>query len=474
MPRTDPDIPLSTLLQLALIPYRGLWDPGRDGLGDEVLQGAIVDGLAALPDLNRRWRLAWGPSRYDPRFTLFDDHLMFAAQDRTKPFRFVFVVRATNPRSLLDWLLGDPWIGRTVRWQGEMCPGSSARHTDGRVSLSAALGFVILRNMRSHPLPEDPLTRLWRRIEDGAGERVRRTARWMATRIRGKGGRGLRTLQAPLREDVRNLDPSSARRREEAAQAYLEWLASGLAAGRRPIFPRFVDRCSRFGVTGPFDLLSFLEGNAHLRHRVDPGLGSLAFLQEVLEKRGKVEVVVTGHGKGGTLALLFALWLTETRTSDSGSGNGGWDRDGQSRIRCITFAAPPAGDAAFARHAERMLGGDLIQVAGERDIVPNAWTPGGLESILECFPGYPLPPGLESVVRELSPVLDRVGYTPIPSAAVRVPGHLTSQVRSFYQQALYQHLEAYLEDARVGADAPVRLFLDRRHRVERSAENARV
>ncbi len=445
-----PDLPLSTLLTLSLVPYRELWDPGRKGLGDEVLYRATEDALASLPPLRGRWRLAWGPSRYDPRFSLFDDFLMFVAQDQEQPSRHVFVVRAANPRSLFDWLLGDPWVTRAVAWGRGGTPSRSERRRAPRISLSAALGLSILRNLRSHPLPTDPLTRVWRRLEDGAGEKVRRSGKRVATLLRGRGGRGLREIQAPVREDVREIPHTQKRRREQGAADYLSWLASRPKRRSGPLMRRLLDERATYGPARAFDLLAFLEGNAHLRHRVDPGVGSLSFLEQTLARHDTVDIVVTGHGKGGTLALLFASWLLDARLGHEGAAGAGWDPEGRSTVRCVTFGAPPAGDEAFAAYAEQAFDGRLVQVVGERDVVPVAWTADGAASVPGFYAPCPPPAGLEAVARQLEADLGPLRYSRVSSAELRLPGRTDPGLDTYFQHAAFQHLEAYLENDRVG------------------------
>ena len=96
-----------------------------------------------------------------------------------------------------------------------------------------------------------------------------------------------------------------------------------------------------------------------------------------------MRVTVTGHSKGGALAPTLALWLKETQTARG--DNRGWDDSGQATIRCVTFAGPTPGNAAFAKRIESALP-DHHRIANDRDIVTHAWEKGQLAALGQLYP----------------------------------------------------------------------------------------
>ncbi len=62
-----------------------------------------------------------------------------------------------------------------------------------------------------------------------------------------------------------------------------------------------------------------------------------------------INVCVTGHSLGGMLASTMALYLSDNRST--------WDITGQSTISCISFAAPTAGNQAFASYSDQAFSG---------------------------------------------------------------------------------------------------------------------
>jgi hypothetical protein len=103
----------------------------------------------------------------------------------------------------------------------------------------------------------------------------------------------------------------------------------------------------------------------------------LEFLKSQTAK--PINLCVTGHSLGGCLAGTLALYLKDNRTS--------WDSSGTSVVCCITFAAPTAGNAAFATYSDGQftgggafpgwdssLGTNCDAVRCSLDVAPLAWT----------------------------------------------------------------------------------------------------
>ncbi len=78
---------------------------------------------------------------------------------------------------------------------------------------------------------------------------------------------------------------------------------------------------------------------------------SQATLLEFLKSQSAnpIKLCVTGHSLGGCLAGTFALYLKDNRAS--------WDSSCTSVVCCVTFAAPTAGNAAFATYSDGQFQG---------------------------------------------------------------------------------------------------------------------
>ena len=107
-------------------------------------------------------------------------------------------------------------------------------------------------------------------------------------------------------------------------------------------------------------------------------LSLMDFLRSALPAAG-AELMVTGHSLGGGLTTVVASWLYD-QLPKSGRLSG-------FTITPYTFAAPSAGNAAFAAHYDAIFGANSYRCLNTQDIVPMAYTnPGGIQA------EYP-PPG---------------------------------------------------------------------------------
>lgn len=204
----------------------------------------------------------------------------------------------------------------------------------------------------------------------------------------------------------------------------------------------------------------------------------LEFLKSQTAK--PINLCVTGHSLGGCVAGTLALYLKENR--------GSWDSAGTSLVCCITFAAPTAGNLAFAEHSDPQfsngggqfpgwdasLGTNFDAVRCSLDVAPMAW----IAAAVTVSPSVPIPPVLAIYGNNLSffnlSITTYLGFTTalgfvcpavvgiiaprnyqqVVSGAQNVTGTfnaalspssntLESYLQAFIAQAEYQHSDSY-------------------------------
>ena len=95
---------------------------------------------------------------------------------------------------------------------------------------------------------------------------------------------------------------------ETVAERVDTLLAFRNSTAARRIRRRLVDADGRLDENTHRELLRLMEGSFRLRTRLAPGVTLVEFLRAaVSEASGPVDVVVTGHSKGGALAPTLAL-----------------------------------------------------------------------------------------------------------------------------------------------------------------------
>jgi hypothetical protein len=398
-----------TMLTLAGLTYRGFYLGRVPGVKAALLEKVVHDGLEAWAD---SWKLAWGPTTSHMLGDRYDSSAMFAVHARSDPSRWVIAVRGTNPISIQDWLFGDFDVSRTVAWPF----GGQA----GGVSMSTALGLHQLRALAwmpaAHPsflaavLPSIDLPH----IPDGLLDLARQSdlAEWARHRI------------------------------EEALVGVLAKGADD--AQLTALVERICTRHDRADVD-----LGWKDPTAH-------GLvGVLAKTASDAAKPGAkpLDVVVTGHSKGGAVAPAFALWLSDTRRLP---GGGGWDPQKLSTIRYAAFAGPTPGDAVFAARAAKEVGTGSCRVVNTNDIVPHAWEADGMGAVAKLYDGRLS--HLADMLREVNDRLTTNGavYKHIGVPTLEFAGRLHGG--SVGMEAIHQHLDAYLDEAGLRSRA-IDLFL---------------
>jgi len=418
MPFSDEQI----MLTLAGLTYRGFADVLHDDAHDGRVAAAVDAGLQDLAPVRGEWDLVWGPATSHETGEIVDSSAVYVARHRREGARYVVAIRGTNPISLSDWQFGDLWVNTTVPWPYAPAGAGAV------VSASTALGLGVLQALRWRPS-----------VTPAAGvlaSIVAHTAK-MLRRVGAAAPRGAETLLAGLRAQLRAraTDLLTDWEQQASGRAGLEAVLRFLAAARRhpPEIRR--PRPRPAGPQGDTDLLTFLASAA-----AAPGPA--------------LDVTVTGHSKGAALAQAVALWLREALDSPAER----WDAGRGARVHCYAFAGPTPGNAAFAQRFEGLLGATHHHVRNVHDIVTHAWQPDELRQIPALYGSRTalFTPVIDAIVAATEPL----GYRHVQPGVRQIAGPLLAS-RSFVEEFIHQHLEAYLHELGLdahGVDA-LRLFV---------------
>jgi hypothetical protein len=376
------------LLTLAGLAYRGFHDFLRGASHPDAVRRALLDGLHALPPVKDEWILVWGPvtSRSGP--DAFDSAAMYVVQNRRAPTRYVVAIRGTNPISASDWLFGDFWVSATVSWPYARAAEQVA------ISASSALGLSKLQAMRSPRLELPP-------VPDG--------------------GRRAATQEA-MHAQVAQI-AAGWRRFVEGPTGWLQnhvvdRLKTAVSLPWMELRPRSLGAPDESGL----DLLTFLADEAHAAGE-------------------PLDVVVTGHSKGGALAAVVALWLRELLVSPDPVER--WDGGRGARVACHAFAAPTPGNAAFAVRIDAVLGPDHHHLRNMNDVVTHAWQVDELEQIPELY--APRRTVLEVLIPVITSKVKPIDYRQARTGVTTFKGAIRGK-RSFEAEFVHQHLDAYLAE----------------------------
>lgn len=316
-------------------------------------------------------------------------------------------VRGTNPISVTDWIRGDLDVATLVPWPFDDGPQSTER---AKVSQSTAFGLHTLLRLTS-PAGSG----LARRVEGVIDTVSGFVPEVVASFVR----------RIPVdREDVTRPLWSALREREVGwrKQAKLATAQLGPVVGETLGGARERSAGSIGWPPPPRDgagttLVDFLATEA---------------------KAAPLEIIVTGHSKGGALAPALALWLVETRAQ--------WDRTQRARIGCYTFAGPTPGNGAFGRRVGAKLDGPCRRVVNTNDLVTHAWDQDGIGSIPALYGGGLA--WLAPVARAIQHHLQAHDYAPVGITPESFQGTLRRIGRTpdaSPVQIVQQHLDAYLD-----------------------------
>lgn len=425
----------AVMLYLAGLSYRGFGDLRIGRPHTDALRRSISHGLDALAPAIGRWEVAWGPAVYRASLSALDDAAMYVAHSRDKPGRYVVVIRGTNPTSAFDWVFGDFWAGRQVPWRY----GAN----DERISLSTALGLSLLQGMRSDGPRDDARAALWKILD-------RRTAH-LAEAKKGL-THAVASIAGPLIEDLRThftgLVQAIRRPVRQLGEdnVYLVALQAFWTSQVRAAIIEATARASAL-FDGRLDLavLGLLQDEAQLRASLGEGSDVLTFLAGVMQSTADpVDIVVTGHSKGGALASTFALWLAEIQGRAGGDEE--WDPDRRATISCYSFAGPTAGNDRFAARSNELIGKRCHRIVNRLDVVPHAWALADLAAIADLYDHAqvaPLP-ALGGLTAAIVGATGSFKYCHIGLHVTELPGQIAPTAPFFFDQFVHQHMQEYL------------------------------
>jgi hypothetical protein len=429
------------MLCLAALSYRGFEGLLHRTVHVERLQRALERGLHDFTGLCGPCQLAWGPVAYRAPFSLFDDAVMYAVRRGPEPHRYAVVVRGTNPVSAFDWLFGDFWVGAQVPWPY----GGQSRARTARISFSSLLGLNILQIMQAPLPPSNPFGRLFRDVVERTSDvvdDVRTLLRPVAPQLAPQ----LREIRDDVLPLLAQLDTVRQARAPRNPTAHvLGLLDEWRSATRRHAFERVLDATRLVSEHGSFNALRFLEGGARVRAALERGVTLLAFLKAaVADADGEpVDVVVTGHSKGGALAPTLALWLADIQGSEV-APEFRWDESRTATVRCFSFAGPTAGNQAFAQHSNDVIGPRCHRIVNPLDVVPRAWEAAGLAAIPTLYDHARPIALLDDLVAEIGEDVGALGYTHIGNHVETLRAQEEDGLRDFFLQLVHQHLTGYL------------------------------
>jgi hypothetical protein len=102
----------------------------------------IKRAMPQIPPLahpNPPWQVVWGPAVFTMPGALYQDNMMFVAQNQSDPSQFVIAVRGTNFVSDLDWLMEDLDILQLIPWP--TAPNAAISESTS-IDLQVLLGMI--------------------------------------------------------------------------------------------------------------------------------------------------------------------------------------------------------------------------------------------------------------------------------------------------------------------------------------------
>lgn len=108
---------------------------------------AAIPLIPPLSAPNASWKVVWGPAVYTTPGALYQDNLMFVAQNQVDTTQYAIAVRGTNRSADIDWMMEDFDILDMMNWP----PGTAPGPTGPRISESTSIGLQVLLRMQGAP-----------------------------------------------------------------------------------------------------------------------------------------------------------------------------------------------------------------------------------------------------------------------------------------------------------------------------------
>ncbi|MFT7315564.1 MAG: triacylglycerol lipase [Paraglaciecola sp.] len=176
----------------------------------------------------------------------------------------------------------------------------------------------------------------------------------------------------------------------------------------------------------------------------------LEFFQQETQVNNNLSICVTGHSLGGALAPVLALWLKDIQ---------GTQLTKEAQVSSIAFAGPSPGNSDFAEYFNQRMEKDYLRIANSLDIVTYAWQ---TETLSKAFSAYlPLVPSipLAILLKQLVKKSIDKDYLQIGTEPTILPGELKLLALPYLVQAIYQHVQGYVQLMDMQDDIPIEELL---------------
>lgn len=168
-------------------------------------------------------------------------------------------------------------------------------------------------------------------------------------------------------------------------------------------------------------------------------IGSQGSLSDFIAKlQNGATVKMVGHSLGGALMSVLTLYFK--------------NKFPQINFYCETFAAPTAGDGAFAYYFNQQMAGSALRVYNSLDVVPMGWCATSLDSALTLYDSkkiYIDPDSKKLFYQNIDLIeFNNLNYTQwgMGSAQMelKLSGDVDSDYNTYKSQSGYQHIYAYI------------------------------